>query len=288
MTETSPTAQRREVGTLLRAHRERVGLTAAEVAARVGVSAAKLSRLERGLRGLQISDVRSLCTLYRLSDAETRDLVAATRASREPGWWSSFNDLGVDIPMLFGLESVANKVEEFGALLVPGLLQTAEYAAAMMSRLHQEGGFAKSVIDERVEARMKRSSLLLPKMEKRFHFIIDEAALRRCVGSAEVMDRQVRAIADCGAADNVEIQVIPFTTGAHPGVDGSFAVRVFDEGVQRNAVFVEGLAGSLLIDQGAQVAAYRRAFEELSELALEEKASLRMLRLIAGDWRKVI
>ena len=152
MTETSPTAQRREVGTLLRAHRERVGLMLAEAAEQAGVSAAKLSRLERGLRGLHVADVRTLCGLYRLSEEETRELLSATRASREPGWWEAFSGLADSAPMFFGLELAASRVEEYDSLCVPGVLQTAAYALALLRRIRPPGSMSDDSVAELVEA----------------------------------------------------------------------------------------------------------------------------------------
>ena len=99
MPSTSPTAQRREVGALLRAHRERAGLKAVDAARRAGISAAKLSRLERGLRGLQLADVQTLCTLYGLGEEVTLALLASTQASREPGWWEGYSSLDAEAPL---------------------------------------------------------------------------------------------------------------------------------------------------------------------------------------------
>lgn len=284
MTETSPTAQRREVGTLLRAHRERVGLMLAEAAEKAGVSAAKLSRLERGLRGLHVADVRTLCGLYRLSEEETRELLSATRASREPGWWEAFSGLADSAPMFFGLELAASRVEEYDSLCVPGVLQTAAYALALLRRIRPPGSMSDDSVAELVEARMRRSSLLLPRQEKEFHFIIDEAAVRRVVESPQVMERQVASVVDAMSADNVRVQVLPFAAGAHPGLSGAFAIQVFDQAAQRDAVFVEGLAGGLLIEHEAQVARYREAFRYLEAKALSGRDSLRFLRAVRRDW----
>lgn len=287
MSEIGPTAQRREVGSLLRAHRERVGLTAVEVAARVGVSAAKLSRLERGLRGLQIGDVRSLCAVYELSEEETRELIAATRASREPGWWTEFSGLPETAPMFFGLEMAASRVEEFDALVIPGLLQTEAYASATFFDAQFAEKLPDSVLRERVAARMQRSALLLPREEKRFHFIIDEAALRRVVSTPQVMIEQCRALLDAADRPNVTIQVLPFTAGIHPGLWGSFVIQVFEHANQRDVVFVEGLWGELLVEQDAQVASYRQAFASLTQRALDTSRSRAIIGDIMRAWRAV-
>lgn len=285
MSETSPTAQRREVGSLLRAHRERVGLTAVEVAGRVGISAAKLSRLERGLRGLQIADVRSLCAVYELSEDETRELIAATRASREPGWWTEFSGLPESAPMFFGLEMAATRVEEFDASVIPGLLQTEAYAAATFFDAQFAEPLPDSVMRERVAARMQRSALLLPREEKRFHFIIDEAPLRRVADSPQVMAEQCQAVLDAAARPNVTIQVLPFAAGIHPGLWGSFVIQVFEHASQRDVVFVEGLWGELLVEQEAQVSSYRQAFAALTQRALDVPRSRVMIGEIMCAWR---
>ncbi|MFN8078324.1 MAG: helix-turn-helix transcriptional regulator [Kineosporiaceae bacterium] len=285
MSEISPTAQRREVGSLLRAHRERVGLTAVEVAGRVGISAAKLSRLERGLRGLQIADVRSLCAVYELSEDETRELIAATRASREPGWWTEFSALGADAPRVFGLESAADSSEEYAAILVPGLLQTADYARAVISQVRPDADFSEAVVSERVEARMMRSSLLLPVLDRRVHFVIDESVLLRCVGSAEIMSAQLRELVLASERPNVILQILPFAVGAHAGVEGSFVVHGFGDAIQRDVVFVEGLSGTLLIDNHTQVEAYRRAFSAVAQQALDPEASRRRLCTVERQWQ---
>lgn len=284
MSETSPTARRREVGGLLRAHRERQGLTAAEVAVRVGISAAKLSRLERGLRGLQIGDVRALCDLYALSEEQTRELVAATRASREPGWWTEFTGLPESAPLFFGLEMAAGRIEEYDALAVPGLLQTESYATAVMSGGQPEQVLPEPVLRERVAARMQRSAILLPRRDKHFHFVIDQGALHRTVGSRSVMADQCRAVLAASRAPNITVQVLPFEAGPHPGLWGSFVIQVFERESQHDVVFVEGLWGELLLEQNAQVARYRGAFQRLVECALTPTRSRARLTAIIRAW----
>jgi len=285
VTETSPTAQRREVGTLLRAHRERAGLKVAEVAERVGMSSAKLSRLERGLRGLQIADVRTLCGVYGLSESETRELISSTRASREPGWWASYSDLDSNAPLFYGLEVAASAVLGYHAGCVPGLLQTADYATALLSQVRPHREFTTQSVAERVEARMRRKQAVSGGPGKLLHFVVDEAPLRRRVGSAGIMADQLHALSTAMRDPRTRIQVLPFDRGAHPGVDGSFSIQSFSESSQRDAVFVEGLAGTLLIENESQVVLYKQAFEALSALALDEKYSRRMLRTIGADWR---
>jgi len=285
VTEPSPTARRREVGSLLRDHRERVGLKLGEAADRAGVSSAKLSRLERGLRGLNVADVQRLCALYGLSEERTQELVAATRASREPGWWESFSGLSPAAPLFFGLELAADRIEEFDAFAVPGVLQTADYVTALLAGAGGAQASDRDRLAELVEARMRRSSVLLPRREKSFHFVVDESALRRRIGSAAVMADQCEALALRADDDNIRLQVLPLATGAHPGFGGGFSIQILDGARQGDTVFLERLTGDELIEHPGQVARYREAFRVLVSRARDKNASQRLIRAVGRQWR---
>jgi len=248
------------------------------------MSAAKLSRLERGLRGLQVIDVRNLCTIYGLSDVETRGLLSETRASREPGWWSSYSSLDSAAPMYFGLESAATEISSYQSTVVPGLLQTSEYATAVIANARPAGAWTGEAVMERVESRIRRKRALAE--GKAIHFVIDEAVLCRSVGSPAVMVDQIRQIESIARSTVAQVRILPFIRGAHPGVDGSFTLLSFDKDHMVDAVVVETLVGVSLIDSPAQTFAYREVFNNLVDLALSAKESRERLRSRRLEWAK--
>jgi len=280
--EGSPTVRRRELGTLLRRLREGNGLSVKRVTEHLLCSPSKISRIETGQRGATLRDVRDLCDLYGVTDPDERDrLMTLAREGKQQGWWQSY-----DLPysMYVGFESEAVSIRDYDSAVVPGLLQTADYARAMFKSPLPEPGLPEitdEVIDQRVAARLRRQDLLTKKDHKLdFRAILDEAVLHRLVGSARVMHKQLMHLADAAALSNVTVQIIPYSAGAHPALDSTFNILTFAGAVPK-IVYVEGLVGGMYVERPVDVDRYERVFERLSEMALSPGDSVQLCRSYA-------
>src|SRR3984885_4171106 len=208
----SPTVRRRELGALLRALRNQNGLTVEQAADQLLCSPSKVSRMETGHGAATPRDIRDLCNLYDVTDQTERDrLMTLAREGKQQAWWQSY-DLGY--ATYVGLEAEAVAISDFQSSVVPGLLQTADYARAghegAMPRLSSEE------IERRIEAKLTRQGLLTQANPPSFRTVLDEAALHRMVGGRRVMGTQLERLIEAAHLPNVTIQIIPFTLGAHP------------------------------------------------------------------------
>jgi transcriptional regulator with XRE-family HTH domain len=271
----SPTLRRRELATRLRDLRLQAGLTADEVAARMLVSPAKISRIETGARGVSLRDVRDLCGIYGADPGERDHLTALVRESKQPSWWQRY-----DIPdaTFVGLEAAAATILDYESSLVPGLLQTRDYARAVVEGVMY--GAAPEVVQQRVEVRMTRQRLLTQDAAPQLWTVIDESVLHRAVGGPGVMSAQLEVLVDSAALPNVTVQVIPFEAGAHPGMDSTFILLHLAEDVP-DVVYIEGLVGNLYQESPADLARYRRAFDQLRAIALSPKDSVLKISAVA-------
>jgi len=243
-------------------------------------SPAKISRIETGGRAVSLRDVRDLCRVYGASDEETQRLMALARESKQSGWWQE-HDLPDFLVKYVGLEAAATRISDYESGLVPALLQTEDYAQALI-----DGMAPTRPVDERnqlVAARMARRRLLRPDSATTYWAIMDEAALRRMVGGPAVMASQMAEIHRCGQQANVTIQVIPFSTGAHPGMDSTFIILDFEEAVP-DVVYVEGLVGSLYLERLVDLKRYREAFDQIRAAALSPRDSLALVTKVADTY----
>lgn len=271
----SPTAQRRELGSLLRRHRETAGLAVKDVAERLLCSPTKISRLETGHRAASLRDVRDLCIVYGLGRDEQDRLMEMARQSRQRGWWE---DLDIDYSAYIGLEAAAQRMSNYESALVPGLLQTEEYAHAVIKGVDPSSPEDKA---RRVlEARLKRQELLTRADPPSFWAVLDEAALRRNIGGPDVMRVQIQRIIQRSELPNVTVQVIPFEVGPHPGLNSTFIVLDFDNPALSSVVFVEGLIGNLYLERAADLSRYKKAFDALTRVALGPADSMRFMASI--------
>jgi transcriptional regulator with XRE-family HTH domain len=271
----SPILRRRQLAARLRDLRTQAGLTADEVAARMLVSPAKISRIETGVRGASLRDVRDLCEIYG-ADQPERDLLAAlVRESKQPSWWQQY-----DLPdtTFVGLETAAVSILDYESSVVPGLLQTEDYARAVVDGVLY--GAPEDMVQQRVEVRLTRQKLLHAERPPQLWTVIDEAALHRLVGGPGVMRAQLEALAESSALANVTVQVIPFEAGAHPGMDSTFILLHLDEQVA-DVVYIEGLVGNLYQESPSDLARYRRVFDQLRAIALSPKDSVARICSIA-------
>jgi transcriptional regulator with XRE-family HTH domain len=239
-------------------------MTVEEVAGSLLCSATKVSRLETGARRPNPRDVRDLCRLYGVDEPTTAELMSLARGAREPGWWTKYEDL--DLDPYIGLEQDAIAITCFSMYYMPGLLQTVDYARAIIRAIAPK--MDPEIHRQRVEARMKRQ-LLLEEDPPRFHVLLDEAALHRRVGGVAGMAAQLEKALDAQRDAKATIQVIPFDIGAYAAADGNFVLLEFDEDSGLSpVVFIEGLSSNKYVERDADIARYREAIEYLRNLAL--------------------
>jgi transcriptional regulator with XRE-family HTH domain len=273
--EGSPTVRRRELGALLRKLREDKGLSVRQVTDHLMCSASKISRLETGERGATLRDVRDLCDLYRVGSARERNrLMTLAREAKEQGWWQSY-----DLPYstYVGLEAEAVSIYGFQSSVVPGLLQTADYARtgheSVLPRLDP------SVIEQGVQARLARQKMLSREQPPIFKVIMDEAVLHRAVGGPNVMSEQLKKMLAFSEMQNLTIQVIPFETGAHPAAESNFSILEMKSSTL-DVVFVEGLVGSVYLEREVDLVRYNKIFNHLQEISLDPKDSATLIAKI--------
>jgi len=262
----SPTVRRRELGALLRRLRLEKGLTVEQSAERLMFSMSKLSRMETGHGVATPRDVRDLCDLYSVTDEAERDrLMRLAREGKQQGWWQSYE---LTYATYVGLEAEAVAISDFQSSVVPGLLQTADYARAgheaAMPRL------SPAQIGMQIEAKLTRQSLLTQASPPSFEAVLDEAALHRMVGGPHVMAAQLEHLIEAASLPNVTIQVIPFAIGSHPGLESNFNILELLPPTP-SVVFVEGLVGSVYLERAEDLKRYRKVFERLQSVALSPK-----------------
>jgi Domain of unknown function (DUF5753) len=234
-------------------------------------SLSKLVRIESGQVGISIAELKVLLGHYGIDDAaEVERFVQMARASKEQqGWWTKYRDSTSSQYISFlGYENSASVIRQFEPMLIPGLLQTEDYARAVVQELALSA--SKDQMDEWVELRMRRQEELFDRPSPpEMVFVLGEAALRFWVGGPEVMRRQLRRLRDDAKKDNVTIEVVPFSAGAHAGMKGPMVLLEF-EGVEEDVLFLENIRGDMISrEEQAEINDFRGVFARLQELAGE-------------------
>lgn len=280
--EPGPTVRRRKLGAELRRRRDRAGLTSEEAARRVGWHQSKVSRIETGRSGARPADVRLLLDAYGVRDEELRQaLEALARDGGKRGWWQSYQDMLPPSYMDFiSLEADACAVRTLETTVVPGLLQTPDYARAVTGAVLPEHGPDR--IDSLVDVRIARQVVLGREPPLELCAVVDEAALRREMAGPDVMRGQLLRLTELAVRPNVHIQVLPFTRGAHIGVTGSFVVFEFPRPGDQDVVAIDHLTSSLYLEREEEVGAYNTAFDLLRSRALPPDNSLAFIAGIAA------
>jgi transcriptional regulator with XRE-family HTH domain len=269
MADANPTARQRELGRQLRILRESKGLTAIEVAEQILFSPTKISRIETAKRRASLRDVRDLCQLYGVSEAETNQLMDLARSARGVGWWARYEDLGVG-PYL-GLEQEAKSITYYSVNSVHGLLQTEGYAQSVIRAVHPL--IDEQVLKERVEARIRRQEQLNKVDRPRLRVLLDESVLRRLVGGREIMAGQLTKIIEATAQDKAIVQIVPFSSGALACNESNFTFFEFSDSSLLSIIHIEGVDSSLIQDRPAIVDRYREILDHLRDAALSPRES---------------
>ncbi|MEV6738008.1 helix-turn-helix transcriptional regulator [Streptomyces sp. NPDC051104] len=281
-----PAVRRRKLGAELRALRARAGLTSGEAAGLVGWHQSKVSRIETGSSGVKPADVRLLLDAYDVQDPELRDLLLALAGSEEGGgrqnWWHAYR--GVLPPTyrdFISLESQASGMRTLETSVVPGLLQTPEYARAVTRAA--VGTLEDAKLDALVEVRLARQDVLRADPPLELSAVLDEAVLRREIGGPGVMARQLRRLLEAARLPQVRLQVLPFTAGAHIGITGPFVIFSFPSRSDLDVVVLDHLTSSLYLERKEDLQAYSEAFTSLQIHALSPEESLDYIAALAGD-----
>ncbi len=267
---------------MLRAQRFAMGLTVEEVAARLLVSPSKVSRVETGQRGASARDIRDFAELYRLSDDERHVLTELAAEGKQRAWWQPFN---VPYSTYVGLEAEAVSIRDFALAIVPGLLQTERYAVTMIQAIAPWRSDAD--VRQQARARAERQARVLrsPGQVPGFTTVIDEAALRRQVGSPDIMHEQLAALRASTEMPNITLRIVPFGAGALPVGTNKFIILGFGRPSMPDVVYLESLTGELILDRDNDVQQYTDAFERVSELSLSPDDSRRLIASIELGYR---
>ncbi|MEU5422609.1 helix-turn-helix transcriptional regulator [Streptomyces sp. NPDC001407] len=278
----NPTVRRRRLGQELRKLRELKGMTAEEVAERLLVSQSKISRLENGRRSISQRDVRDLCGVYGVEDHRIVDsLMQMAKESRQQGWWHAFGDIPYSV--YIGLETDAASLRVYEASLVPGLLQTPNYASAVTEGSWPEATAAD--IERRVQVRMRRQERITdPDNPLRLWAVIDESALRRIVGSRAIMQEQMRKLVEFSMEPHITVQVLPYDVGAHPGMYGKFCILEFNDPQDASTVYLEGITSDLYLEKPNDVQTYSVMYEHLRMQALNAEHSRQFIDRVGEEW----
>jgi len=279
-----PTVLRILLGSQLRMLREVKGITREEAGYAIRASGSKISRMELGRVSFKERDVTDLLKLYGVDEDETATLVALAVQANTPGWWHKYGDVLPDwFQVYVGLEEAASLIRLYEVQFVPGLLQTADYARAVV-RLGQPGA-APEEIERRISLRMGRQELLTKPGGPRLWAIVDEAALRRPIGGKEVMRAQLEQLILATEEPQVTLQVMPFRSGGHAAEAGAFTIMRFPEPDLPDVVYLEQLTSALYLDKRDDVEKYTEVMERLS---VESESPERSVDILSGMLEEVM
>jgi transcriptional regulator with XRE-family HTH domain len=243
-------------------------MTIEQVAERLLCSSSKVSRMETGSRSVTMRDIRDICDLYGVAGTQRDYLAELARESRQQGWWQSYD---VSYAAFIGLEADATSIDTFQGTVIPGLLQTADYARALIKSNVPE--FSPELIEQRVTVRLKRQQLLTQDDPPQLRIILDESALHRIIGSHSTMKAQLNHVIEISGLANIAIQVVRYDSGAYAALDSSFTILELPSPIPA-LVYVEGLFGSVYIDRQQEVERYQRIFKGLRSIAATEEESI--------------
>ena len=276
-----PTVRRRRLGTELRRLRDHSGYKLEEVASQLGVAPSTLSRIETGKAPTRTAYLSAMLDLYSVDDLGQRQiLVDMAREGHRKGWWAAWEDvLPTGFDVYVGLEAEAASLRVYEAQVVHGLLQTEEYARAVMTTVRRRQTPAE--IDRLVKLRMKRQEALAKPDPLELWIILDEAVIRRAMGPPDLMRRQLDHLVEASQWPNVTLQVLEFSSGFHPALNGPFAIIEFPERFDADVVYSEGVVGQAYVEEREkEVKAQVEVFDLLRATALPPADSVELIRIL--------
>jgi len=277
-----PPARRRLLGAALRRYRENQGYVLEDAARVLECDRSKISRIETGQRGIRPKELRELLTEYGVGEQEQRTMVAIAQPPRARGWWRPYADVlpGGWLDYLI-TEAAASQIRAYQPQLVPDLLQTREYARAVIRADPAVPAGAQDLV---LEAMLTRQQVILKERRTELAAVIGEAALHQVVGGTAVMRAQLTRLAELsGTHPKITIQVLPFAAGAPPaGVNGPLSILRFAGAQSLGVVHLPGPCGGICLDSPPDVASHTRAFTLLKASALTPSATAQLLRDMAA------
>jgi transcriptional regulator with XRE-family HTH domain len=279
----SPSVRARQLASELRRLREEAALTGEEAAASIGWSPSKISRIETGKSSITAGDLRRLLDLYQVSGVRRDRLAELGRTAQQRGWWDAYaGTINPGYSTLIALEDDAESESHYAPLIIPGLMQTERYAEVMTraTNIMVPPGERTRI----TTARMTRQKVLAKKDPLKLFAVLDEAALRRQVGGADVMREQLLHLIELADAPNITIQILPFSSGPHLAIRGVFTLLQFPEAAASGVVFLETMTRDLFVEREDEVYRYSLAFDQLLDLALEPEDSINFITRLADDY----
>ena len=279
MARRSPTVRERRLARTLRHLREEASLTIEDVAEKLEISPSTVSRMETAQVGVRPRDLRFLLDMYEITEAERDQLLQIARERRQQQWWQEYADLP-NIAVA-GLEEDASTIWQYSTQLVPGLLQTEAYARAVLGAIRLDS--KPGDIDRRLDLRLHRQALLTRADAPEYWVILDEAVVRRQVGGPAAMAEQLGHLIEVARLPNVTVQVLPFTSGEHAGMDGEFTILHYRESEDPDVVYIENTGNDLYLERSEVTRRYNKLFDHLRAAAQNPGESIRTLGTIQSQ-----
>ena len=278
----APAASRRALGSQLRQLRESRGIATGQAAEAIRGSPSKISRMETGRVGLKERDLCDLLTVYGVTDPGQRAaLLTLAREAAMPGWWQAYSDvLPSWLEPYLGLEGAASAICCYQVQFVPGLLQTADYARALIRRGSAGSG---QEITRRAELRISRQDILRGPHPPQLRAVVDESALRRPASGRDVVRGQLRHLIEMAGHPAVTLQILPLSAGAHPAMGGPFTILRFAEPDLDDVVYIEQLASALYLYKPSEADHYHQVMEQLSRQAEPAAGTVKILDAILAE-----
>ncbi len=278
-----PTLRAQWLGQQLRALRESTGMTLRQAGEYLQRDPSMVSRFETAEYPIRRGDVLALLDLYSVSEERTRDgLLQLSDDVWRKGWWDGYeNTVGRQYIDLVWLQSRAERLRTYGAMLMPGLLQTRAYAEILI-RNEAAADTPEEQIEKGIELRMTRQQILGGDAPVDFAAVVDESVLRRVVGGPEVMRGQLTKLLEVAERPDVEVRVLPLCRGAHAGLDGAFLLYEMPDPYP-DVAYVDTLAGAVYVEDDAAVDRFRQAYHQLSAMALGGKESAALIAATAKE-----
>lgn len=278
----SPTVRRRRLASELRRLRKESGLTTEAVASRLEYDQSWVSRIESGRRGVRIPDLRALLDVYEVTSEAREELLQLARQARQRGWWHTYGDVIPDWFQVFvGLEAEATELRRYDMELVPGLLQTPDYYRAYLRVAPVS--WKPEEIDRMIEFRQTRQQRVIHDDSLRLWVVMNEAVIRRHVGSQPTMKAQLNHLIEMSEKPNITLQVLPFAAGPHPAMDGGFVIIGFPETEDPDVIYQESQAGSLYLEESAVIDRYNLVFKHLMAKADDPDRTRDLLGSVAKE-----
>jgi len=278
-----PTVRRRRLGAELRRLREAHSLKLEEVAEQLGLAPSTLSRIETGKAPTKSAYLTAMLGMYGVDDPGARKvLVDMAREGHRKGWWSIYDDVlpsGFDIYV--GLEAEACGLRSYETDVVHGLLQTTDYALAVLRELRPRD--SDEQIRRVVDLRMQRQRLLDQDPPLDLWLILDEGAIRRNIGGTAVMRPQLEHLIQASRWSNVTLQVLAFGSGAHAGLTGPFSILEFPERSDEDVAYTESVGGMIYMEKDREVRLCAEAFDRMRAAALSPAASVELIQNVSRE-----